>query len=120
METSGSAWSNLIIPYQTSIAYHTLDQSKTESKRENVGLTENEKKEDKKKNPYSIEELLKKPTKRVKPLDVASFGFHQPFGVVLENDNETNVEIRPKSSCFSTKEDDEEEENIEVEKTEEM
>lgn len=97
MENVGNTWSNLIMPYQSHTTYqipNTNDVVEVITRKENaIQSTENvklEKQEIKKKNPYSIEELLKKPVKKSKPLDLISLGYQQPFGVVLENNKENN------------------------------
>lgn len=44
----------------------------------------------KKKNPYSIEELLKKPEKKIKPTTTTSF-VHQPCGLLVDNPCSCNL-----------------------------
>ncbi|KAI4468592.1 paired box protein pax-6-related-related [Holotrichia oblita] len=91
IDPSSSGWSNLVIPYKslnTADSYNHSSENEIDivtSEEENIRVTEENKPEVKKKNPYSIEELLKKPTKRPKPLQVSSVGISQPFGIVLNN-----------------------------------
>ncbi|KAJ8932828.1 hypothetical protein NQ318_006991 [Aromia moschata] len=82
------SWSNLIIPYHSSGAKSTNQPSTREKdKEESVTSTDTEKKEAKKKNPYSIEELLKKPAKKTRPLDIVCVGVQQPYGGLVVSDN---------------------------------
>lgn len=81
-----NAWSNLIIPYHPSLAIpnsQTSDQGVRE-----MTVTENREKQEKRKNPYSIEELLKKPDKKIKPPLIADAAIHQPYGVLVNNDED--------------------------------
>lgn len=90
---SNANWANLVIPCKTAgTSAERYNNSPIEqeidivtSEEENVQITENDKPEGKKKNPYSIEELLKKPSKRPKPLQISTLGVHQPFGIILNN-----------------------------------
>ncbi|KAK9747180.1 Paired box domain [Popillia japonica] len=101
IDPSSSGWSNLVIPYKslnTADSYSHTSENEIDivsSEEENIRVTEENKPEVKKKNPYSIEELLKKPTKRPKPLQISSAGISQPFGIVLNNSDgecyKTNV-----------------------------
>lgn len=92
LDPSSSSWSNLIIPCRPQIPsknrYHHPREHEIDivtSEEENLRITEENKPEVKKKNPYSIEELLKKPTKRPKPIQMANVNVHQPFGIILNN-----------------------------------
>lgn len=86
-------WSNLVIPYHPSI-----NQVSNQEEKECVISTEsNEKQQElKRKNPYSIEELLKKPDKKVKPPCIT--GIQQPVGVFVnleeKNDSDTEKEVK--------------------------
>lgn len=87
-EHTGNAWSNLIIPYQhPSNALNSRESTKSSHSEEEVDLRmeEDVKPDVKKKNPYSIEELLKKPDKRSRPLEYTCSGFQQPYGVFVQN-----------------------------------
>lgn len=82
MEHSGTNWTNLVIPFQDSCEAQNQIQEK-------LTPTSEKSLESKKKNPYSIEELLKKPNKTVKPSSPFlnySMDFHQPYGVLVSND----------------------------------
>lgn len=82
-EHAGSAWSNLIIPYQTPCTTPNAGEEYKPEEEAGLGITDEDKPEAKKKNPYSIEELLKKPDKRSKPPDVSYLGVQQPYGVFV-------------------------------------
>ncbi|XP_023311550.1 paired box protein Pax-5, partial [Anoplophora glabripennis] len=91
MELSTShSWSNLIIPYHPSNTKNSrlsLNHENTANNREDITKTETIKQDGKKKNPYSIEELLKKPIKQNKPLNFSCSGFQQPYGAFLTNED---------------------------------
>ncbi|XP_060523113.1 paired box protein Pax-2a [Cylas formicarius] len=80
---SSSSWSSLnslVVPYQPlrGLSHQQdLKVTKLEEKGENGT----------KKNPYSIEELLKKPSKQVKPPSPFGTGIHQPSGVFLTSED---------------------------------
>lgn len=95
---SHPAWSNLIIPYQPTKleSIHIKEEAKEE-----ITITDDENKEVKKKNPYSIEELLKKPTKKAKTFSDVYMGVHQPFGVFVSN--EDFIEDKYQSSSNSSR-----------------
>ncbi|XP_045476856.1 paired box protein Pax-3-A [Harmonia axyridis] len=82
VEPTGTNWTNLVIPCQ--------DQSDTPNQVHNKPSQTSEKTmETKKKNPYSIEELLKKPNKTVKPSSPFfsyCMDFQQPYGVLVSNE----------------------------------
>lgn len=60
-----------------------------------ISMTDNDiKPEIKKKNPYSIEELLKKPEKQNKPLEVTYSSIQQPYGILV-----STMEEDSKSLC---------------------
>ncbi|XP_063919101.1 paired box protein 5 homolog [Zophobas morio] len=82
-------WSNLIIPYQPS-GNSSNHQIFTQEDKDTVITTDtNEKQQDlKRKNPYSIEELLKKPDKKVKPPNIVSVGIQQPYGVFVTHNED--------------------------------
>ncbi|CAH0550914.1 unnamed protein product [Brassicogethes aeneus] len=81
--TTHSTWSNLIIPCQPNKIEPKI---KEEDSKEDLTITEEAKKEVKKKNPYSIEELLKKPTKKAKTINEVYSGIQQPYGVLVTNE----------------------------------
>lgn len=77
-------WSNLVIPYHQQANYNTpnspLENLERSNEVQTITESENRSRETKKKNPYSIEELLKKPDKKVKPINFGCPGFQQPYG----------------------------------------
>uniref|UniRef100_A0A6P7G2X0 Paired box protein Pax-1 n=1 Tax=Diabrotica virgifera virgifera TaxID=50390 RepID=A0A6P7G2X0_DIAVI len=77
-------WSNLIVPYHT----ETTKEHSTyrDEDKKDASITNPSRNEQKKKNPYSIEELLKKPVMRSKPLNFDCFGIHQPYGGLVHNE----------------------------------
>lgn len=89
--TSTGPWSNLVIPYHP----QPTQEIKTE---EDVVVTsdaseEKHNEEVKKRNPYSIEELLKKPdSQRNRQMKMEFSGIRQPVGMLIENDNLLEVE----------------------------
>ncbi|XP_008196347.2 paired box protein Pax-1 [Tribolium castaneum] len=90
---SANNWSNLIIPYHPP----SHEPSNQDEKECVISTESNEKQQElKRKNPYSIEELLKKPDKKAKPPTVTHVGIQQPFGVFLTHDaeekNDSDVE----------------------------
>lgn len=98
IENTATSWSNLIIPYHASsanavIAAETPRSSHSEEETDQRTREREGKQETKKKNPYSIEELLKKPDKRSRPQTVAYVSIQQPYGVFVENeiDNRKSV-----------------------------
>lgn len=96
-------WSNLVIPYQPP-CYKSIPQDHQLDKKDQA-LTET--KNCKKKNPYSIEELLKKPNK-VQPLRFACMGIRQPYGGLVINE-----EFEKESSCQSSS-DSEQEKDVKI------
>lgn len=99
-------WSNLVIPYHQQTNYNTptsptegFDRSKT-TDTDSCSSTGNSTKESKKKNPYSIEELLKKPDKKVRPINYGCTRFQQPYGGLVINE-EFDREISCHSSTTS-------------------
>ncbi|XP_056630496.1 paired box protein Pax-2a [Diorhabda carinulata] len=97
-------WSNLIVPYQTSTTKETSPY--VDENRKDISATDTEQREPKKKNPYSIEELLKKPVTRVKPFNFSCTGVHQPYGGLVHNE-EINV--------YHSESDSEQEQDIKIE-----
>ncbi|RZC36974.1 paired box protein Pax-1, partial [Asbolus verrucosus] len=86
---TGNTWSNLIIPYHPAMATSNSQISNQEDKEHVITTESKEKQQDlKRKNPYSIEELLKKPDKKVKPLSIASIGIQQPYGVLVAHNDD--------------------------------
>ncbi|KAJ8984298.1 hypothetical protein NQ317_012268, partial [Molorchus minor] len=85
-------WSDLIIPYHSNSTKCTNSPQNTDDivRKEKVIGTETEKKEVKKKNPYSIEELLKKPVKKVKTLNFGCSAIQQPYGGLVVNQDLRN------------------------------
>lgn len=81
--TATGPWSNLIIPYHAQPIPGVVATSEDKNGGEEV----------KKKNPYSIEELLKKPeSKRTRRVTETEFsGVRQPVGMLVENE-EVEVE----------------------------
>ncbi|CAH1164445.1 unnamed protein product, partial [Phaedon cochleariae] len=103
---SANSWSNLVIPCQPSNTKTTGSAHQdTAHDRKQVALTETGNRESKKKNPYSIEELLKKPSTRSKPSNVWYSGFQQPYGVVV--DSGLSQEFK-KEVCHSQSDSDQE------------
>ncbi|CAG9864234.1 unnamed protein product [Phyllotreta striolata] len=94
-------WSNLIVPYQPS----GNRERASEDKKPSV-ITEIEKNDEKKKNPYSIEELLKKPVRRSKPMNIECVGVQQPYGRLVSTDDS--------NKCCSDSESDQEQ-NVKIE-----
>lgn len=95
-------WSTLVIPYQQQASYSTpsspsesLDRSKT-TEGDSCSSSGNSTKESKK-NPYSIEELLKKPDKKVRPVHYGCSRFQQPYGGLVINE-----ELDREVSCHSS------------------
>ncbi|CAH1364955.1 hypothetical protein MTP99_001274 [Tenebrio molitor] len=78
-------WSNLIIPYHPTVNSLSNQTSNLVEDKECVLSTDTKEKQQelKRKNPYSIEELLKKPDKKVKPPSITSIGIQQPYGVFV-------------------------------------
>lgn len=97
LESSNTTWPNLIIPYQpaTPLGFTcNLDADKdidiVSQDEDHVRITGEEEEESgkvvpKKKNPYSIEELLKKPSKKLKSSGAVACFVQQPFGSVVDN-----------------------------------
>ncbi|KAJ8926987.1 hypothetical protein NQ314_020548, partial [Rhamnusium bicolor] len=84
------SWSNLIIPYHPNNSRSTnlpLSHEDVIDRKEDITRMENERKDVKKKNPYSIEELLKKPVKKIKPLNFSCHGFQQPYGGLVTSED---------------------------------
>lgn len=115
MEFSKSqSWSNLVIPYHQhsnsstprSQAEH-LDQSDVRTVTENPNSSSRST-ETKKKNPYSIEELLKKPDKKARSISFECVGFQQPYGGLVAN------EFEKEASCHSGNSDSDLEKDIKV------
>ncbi|XP_017776805.1 PREDICTED: paired box protein Pax-1 [Nicrophorus vespilloides] len=91
LDQISNTWSNLIIPYQP-MAKHAQPEKEIEvDEDEEITITVEEKPIEgpKKRNPYSIEELLKKPTKRVKALDFNHADIQQPIGALINNSNDS-------------------------------
>lgn len=102
-------WSNLVIPYHQHPNYKTSDN--INRNREVPTTAENDStgsKETKKKNPYSIEELLKKPAKKLRPISLHCTGFQQPYGGLIVREMEGEV------SCHSGSSDSEQEKDIKI------
>lgn len=79
-----NTWSNLIIPYHSQTDKHMMSLMSSEANRVvEMAARKEDKKDVKKKNPYSIEELLKRPCKKAKPISVNFTGVEQPFGVIV-------------------------------------
>lgn len=98
---SSNPWSSLIIPYQPLTS--TLPDSKENLNEEDQRLTE-EPQEVKKRNPYSIEELLKKPNKKPKCFDDTAFvqkHVQQPLGTMVEYCDHYDAENRKSFVSFS-------------------
>lgn len=85
-------WSSLIMPYHNSLNKSEDLQSGPEEERK-VDMTKTETVGGKKKNPYSIEELLKKPSKKAKLLDYSIGTIHQPYGGLLITTDEFKQEL---------------------------
>lgn len=91
--TSTGPWSNLIIPYHS----HPTPEVKTEED-SIVSRTEDEERNDagvKKKNPYSIEELLKKPesNKKSRRVQIEFSDVRQPIGVMVESEGDEGCSL---------------------------
>lgn len=86
---SVTAWSNLVVPYHPQ-SY--ADKPQPTHNEESNTRTE-EKPTAKKKNPYSIEELLKKPEKKERKNSQAILrsDIQQPFGALIEYHADVNV-----------------------------
>ncbi|XP_031327390.1 paired box protein Pax-5 isoform X2 [Photinus pyralis] len=82
---STSSWTSLVVPYHSSTSGNVPHMSTSE---ENTRPSDHPKPLVKKRNPYSIEELLKKPDKKEKTFkDVFLCStIHQPFGAIIQND----------------------------------
>ncbi|KAL1513149.1 hypothetical protein ABEB36_002603 [Hypothenemus hampei] len=110
--SSNSSWSsfgNLVIPYRHNVDEDLSNNSSSdEPKDTNVPDDEEEiQVEPKKTNPYSIEEILKKPSKQVKLSSPVNYiNFHQPLGAIV------TVEEFQAKVCST---DEENEEKIHVE-----
>lgn len=105
------SWSNLVIPYNQHPGY-TTPTSPLDSHDKNISTENNScnsTKGSKKKNPYSIEELLKKPDKKTRPLSFDYSKFHQPYGVLVENG-----EFDREASCHSATSDSDQEKDIKI------
>lgn len=80
----------MVIPYQPSaMNINTAGETSKTSEEEADHRTEDheERRETKKKNPYSIEELLKKPDKRTRSREVIRcVEIQQPYGVLVESE----------------------------------
>lgn len=91
--TSTGPWSNLVIPY-----HHTQPLNGIKNEEEDVIVTSEESEEKhneevKKRNPYSIEELLKKPESNKNRRIQAEFSdVRQPVGMLVENNSVLEVE----------------------------
>lgn len=84
------SWSNLIIPYHPNNTKNLNLPSRLEytaDNREKITKMESVKEDCKKKNPYSIEELLKKPVKKDRPINFSCTGFQQPYGSFVINED---------------------------------
>ncbi|CAH1954696.1 unnamed protein product [Acanthoscelides obtectus] len=111
------AWPTLIAPYQT----NRVDVKRTEDvnspgKRqigEECSQDGRTLKETKKRNPYSIEELLKKPAKKTKPLEYS--GVQQPYGGLLITTDHFNRSDATRSNSSSGSDSEQEKEvNVDV------
>ncbi|KAH1007070.1 hypothetical protein HUJ04_004349, partial [Dendroctonus ponderosae] len=79
-----SSFNSLVIPYQ-----HCADYSPDSSDDpKESSLPERGAKEEQKRNPYSIEEILKKPSRQIKPPSpISCANFHQPVGAIVTMEN---------------------------------
>ncbi|KAK9874076.1 hypothetical protein WA026_002432 [Henosepilachna vigintioctopunctata] len=85
-------WTNLVIP--------CTDPCEAPSQTPDEENVNSDSQDTKKKNPYSIEELLKKPNKTTKPpsLYISCMDVHQPYGVLVTNEeNKEESSIDPGS-----------------------
>ncbi|XP_074037068.1 paired box pox-neuro isoform X2 [Leptinotarsa decemlineata] len=100
-------WSNLIIPYQPSHVKSIPSPTNEDppGRKGETNFTET----GKKKNPYSIEELLKKPSTRTKPVNVSSSFFQQPYGGLV-----TTQEFKREMSQSESESDQEQDVKIDV------
>ncbi|XP_071054344.1 uncharacterized protein [Onthophagus taurus] len=91
VEAPGTNWSNLVIPYKPSTPSRYPNSTDGDidvtSEEENIRTTSDEKPEGKRKNPYSIEELLKKPNKKPKQIHITTIDVHQPLGRLINNNS---------------------------------
>ncbi|XP_044745796.1 paired box protein Pax-9 [Coccinella septempunctata] len=88
IEHTGTNWTNLVIPCQEQ--YETQNQVQDKKSEKSTDT--------KKKNPYSIEELLKKPNKKVKPSSPFlsyCMNFQQPYGVLVCNEDRKEPSAEP-------------------------
>lgn len=96
---TGNAWSSLVVPYHpintSNTPPHTEKPIISISETNTTTIQNQEKPPAKKRNPYSIEELLKKPEKKEKRFNemVLRTNMQQPFGVLVENGNEDEHSI---------------------------
>lgn len=100
-------WSNLIVPCQLSSNKDPLSYGSSDNKKD-PSVTEIERNDGKKKNPYSIEELLKKPVTRNKPISFESLGVHQPYGGLVSTED-------LKSTDYNSDSESETEQDIKIE-----
>lgn len=88
--TSTGPWSNLVIPYHPQTTPEIKNEDDVVVSSEECEDKHNE--EGKKRNPYSIEELLKKPaSNKSKKLQMEFCGVQQPIGMLIENDSVIEV-----------------------------
>lgn len=98
--SSTNTWSNLIIPYhpqtdkQTNVSLTSTEGNNSRTITTATTTSREDKKDMKKKNPYSIEELLKKPIKKAKPMSINYAGVEQPFGVIVSAEEYSNKDIK--------------------------
>ncbi|KAF5283844.1 hypothetical protein FQA39_LY04664 [Lamprigera yunnana] len=93
----GNTWSSLIVPYHQLSTENVLLQEKVIRNSEKDEQQEEEQKQlNKKRNPYSIEELLKKPEKKEKkPKEYICSSIQQPIGMFIVNDvNQHDIKDR--------------------------
>ncbi|KAF7279815.1 hypothetical protein GWI33_006737 [Rhynchophorus ferrugineus] len=85
--TSWTNFNNLIIPYRPQM-FQTVSPNSTDPERNDNRALDKHMNNEPKKNPYSIEELLKKPNRKVKPPSpISCLNFHQPVGVIVTTDD---------------------------------
>ncbi|XP_030748208.1 paired box pox-meso protein [Sitophilus oryzae] len=85
---SWSSFNNLIVPYRPQVFERDNSPNYNEKGQKDTSVEDQEVKNQPKKNPYSIEELLKKPSRKVKlPSPMGCVSFHQPVGVIVTTDD---------------------------------
>ncbi|KAF5280283.1 hypothetical protein FQR65_LT03092 [Abscondita terminalis] len=83
---SSHVWPSLVVPYHPSTNDNVQRQSEKFNLNETSRANEEQKLLAKKRNPYSIEELLKKPEKKEKKLkEFICSDIQQPFGTFIEH-----------------------------------